>query len=65
MEMANKTQSASEIVTPKTDLVFRKLFGTEENKDILQSFLSAVLKMPAEENHLLQRSFDQRAVGSR
>ena len=49
MKIANKVQSASEIVTPKTDLVFRKLFGTEENKDILCSFLSAVLKMPAEE----------------
>ena len=53
MTNTNKRESdeafASEIVTPKTDLVFRKIFGAEENKDILRSFLSAVLDMPAAE----------------
>jgi len=29
---------------PKIDLVFRKLFGSEENKDILLSFVNAVLE---------------------
>ncbi|MCK8816311.1 Rpn family recombination-promoting nuclease/putative transposase [Natroniella sulfidigena] len=28
---------------PKTDLVFRKLFGSEDNKDLLLSFINAVL----------------------
>jgi len=29
---------------PKIDLVFRKLFGSEENKDILLSFVNAILQ---------------------
>lgn len=30
-------------VNPKVDLVFKKLFGTEENKDILLSLINAIL----------------------
>lgn len=30
-------------VNPKIDLVFKKLFGSEENKDILLSLINAVL----------------------
>ncbi len=29
---------------PKIDLVFRKLFGSEENKDILLSFVNSILE---------------------
>ena len=34
-------------INPKVDLVFKKLFGSEENKDILQSLINALL--PREE----------------
>ena len=30
-------------INPKVDIVFRKLFGSEENKDILKSFINSVL----------------------
>ncbi len=30
---------------PKTDLVFKKLFGTEDNKDILMSLINAILPL--------------------
>ncbi|TAD97824.1 MAG: transposase, partial [Bacteroidetes bacterium] len=29
-------------INPKIDLVFKKLFGSEENKDILLSLINAV-----------------------
>ena len=31
------------IYNPKTDLVFKKLFGTEENKDLLMSLINSIL----------------------
>lgn len=31
------------ILNPRVDLAFKKLFGTEENKDILISFINAVV----------------------
>lgn len=31
------------ILNPKVDLVFKKLFGSEENKDILMSLINAIL----------------------
>ena len=30
-------------VNPKIDLVFKKIFGTEENKDLLKSLINSVL----------------------
>ncbi|EOC99770.1 Rpn family recombination-promoting nuclease/putative transposase [Caldisalinibacter kiritimatiensis] len=36
------------IMSPKIDFVFKLLFGNEKNKELLISFLSAVLKMPKE-----------------
>ncbi|WP_201786620.1 PD-(D/E)XK nuclease family transposase, partial [Clostridium tepidiprofundi] len=30
-------------LNPKVDFVFKKLFGSEENKDILISFINSVL----------------------
>lgn len=30
-------------INPKIDLVFKKLFGSEENKDILLSLINAIL----------------------
>ena len=33
--------------SPKIDLVFRKLFGSEENKDILLSLINGILDCTA------------------
>ncbi|ATY84004.1 hypothetical protein CVV65_02730 [Kyrpidia spormannii] len=33
-----------ELLSPKVDFVFKRIFGTEENKDILVSFLNAVFE---------------------
>ncbi|OON90391.1 MAG: hypothetical protein ATN32_04060, partial [Candidatus Epulonipiscium fishelsonii] len=33
-----------ELLTPTTDFVFKKIFGDEQNKDLLLDFLNAVLK---------------------
>ena len=30
-------------LNPKIDIAFRKLFGSEENKEILRSFINSVL----------------------
>jgi predicted transposase/invertase (TIGR01784 family) len=30
-------------INPKTDFAFKKIFGDEQNKDILISFLNAIL----------------------
>lgn len=34
----------SELLLPKVDFVFKRIFGTEENKDVLITFLNAVFK---------------------
>ena len=31
------------VLNPRVDIVFKKLFGSEENKDILISFINAVV----------------------
>ena len=33
-------------LSPKNDFVFQKLFGTEENKDLLIALLNAILELP-------------------
>ncbi|SHF47611.1 Rpn family recombination-promoting nuclease/putative transposase, partial [Caloramator proteoclasticus] len=38
-----------EIIPPKIDFVFKHIFGNEKHKQILISFLSAVLRVPKEE----------------
>lgn len=38
-------------MNPIVDFVFKRIFGTEENKDLLLSFLNATLK-PEEGNQL-------------
>ncbi|WP_207644259.1 PD-(D/E)XK nuclease family transposase, partial [Syntrophomonas wolfei] len=38
-----------EILDPKVDLAFKKVFGSQENKSILLSFLNAVLNWTAEQ----------------
>ena len=30
-------------INPKVDIAFRKLFGSEENKEILRGFINSVL----------------------
>jgi len=36
------------LINPRVDFAFKKLFGSEENKDILISFINAVV---SKENH--------------
>ena len=36
------------MLSPKNDFVFQKLFGTEENKDLLIALLNAILGLPLE-----------------
>lgn len=36
-------------LTPKNDIIFKKIFGTIGNEDILRDFLSAVLEKDIEE----------------
>ncbi|MDD4627630.1 MAG: PD-(D/E)XK nuclease family transposase, partial [Syntrophomonas sp.] len=38
-----------DILDPKVDLVFKKVFGSQENKTILLSFLNAVLNWTGEQ----------------
>ncbi|MBX6396544.1 MAG: Rpn family recombination-promoting nuclease/putative transposase, partial [Alicyclobacillaceae bacterium] len=33
-----------DLLSPKVDFVFKRIFGTEENKDILLNFLNAVFE---------------------
>lgn len=37
------------LLSPKTDVVFKLIFGDQRNTDILSSFLQAVIDLPAEE----------------
>jgi predicted transposase/invertase (TIGR01784 family) len=37
------------ILSPKSDFIFKLIFGDERNVDILQNFLQAVLELPASE----------------
>jgi len=38
-----------ELLSPISDIVFKMLFGNEQNTDILSAFLKAVLLLPDEE----------------
>ncbi len=40
-----KTLDGSFLMSPKNDFVFKTIFGDEKNKDILISFLSAIMKI--------------------
>lgn len=39
----------TEFVKPKTDLVFKKFFASDDNRDLLKDFISAVLDIPTED----------------
>ncbi len=39
------TYQNQELLSPKSDLVFKALFGQESSKDILMSFLNSVLDL--------------------
>ncbi len=39
----------TEILSPKVDFAFKKLFGSEENKQILIAFLQSILSIPKED----------------
>ncbi|GHV27223.1 hypothetical protein FACS1894167_01850 [Synergistales bacterium] len=37
------------LLKPKNDLIFKRIFGTDENLDVLTGFLKSVLRLPADE----------------
>jgi predicted transposase/invertase (TIGR01784 family) len=58
------------ILSPKSDFVFKLIFGDQRNTDILADFLKAALKLPAEEydhlvivNPYLKREFEDDKLG--
>lgn len=42
-----------DLLSPKMDFIFKQIFGSEENKEVLVSFLNAVLK-PSKENMITE-----------
>lgn len=42
------------LLNPKSDLVFKLIFGNKENTDILKGFLQSVLSLPPEEYERLE-----------
>jgi predicted transposase/invertase (TIGR01784 family) len=44
-----KSAAKKPILSPKSDYIFKLVFGNEKNKHVLQGFLQAVLDLPAEE----------------
>ena len=46
----------SKYLDPKNDIAFKKIFGTEKNKDILMHFLNDILGF-SEENHIMDIEF--------
>ena len=45
-----------ELLDLKNDFVFKQVFGTEENKDVLISFINAVIKTPIIKDVILTNS---------
>jgi predicted transposase/invertase (TIGR01784 family) len=48
-ENGDKAIPEGKLLSPKYDNIFKKIFGSPENTDILRSFLSALLDLPADE----------------
>jgi hypothetical protein len=42
----NKGEKDMELMSPKNDFVFKRIFGSEENQDILLNFLNAAMRLP-------------------
>ena len=42
------TEQLPEIVKPKIDIIFKRIFGEEKNKEIVMRFLSDILEIPRE-----------------
>ena len=38
-----------DVVSAKLDIIFKKLFSDENNKDLLMDFVSSILEIPLEE----------------
>ncbi|MBC7348056.1 MAG: Rpn family recombination-promoting nuclease/putative transposase, partial [Clostridia bacterium] len=59
----------SELLLPKVDFVFKRIFGSEENKDVLAAFLNAVLKpepgRELTEVEILNPYIDKEALGDK
>ena len=41
-------ENLPEIVKPKLDIIFKRIFGEEKNKEIVMRFLSDILEIPRE-----------------
>lgn len=41
-------ENLPEIVKPKIDIIFKRIFGEEKNKEIVMRFLSDILEIPRE-----------------
>jgi predicted transposase/invertase (TIGR01784 family) len=52
--MTAKLPGVKSILPPKSDFVFKQIFGSEKNVDILADFLQSVLDLPKEEYKELQ-----------
>lgn len=53
------------ILKPKNDYVFKKIFGDERNKDILISFLKAVLKIDIEDVQILNSELPKENIADK
>ncbi len=54
-EIIKKEGLSMELLSPKMDFIFKQIFGSEENKEVLVSFLNAVLK-PTNDNIITEVS---------
>lgn len=56
-------------LNPKNDFIFQRIFGKEENKDILLSFLNAILKPPQEKRladiEIIKTNLDKERIGEK
>ena len=54
-KIKKKEGLSMELLSPKMDFIFKQIFGSEENKEVLVSFLNAVLK-PTNDNIITEVS---------
>ena len=69
MKPKGRRRKMAELLCPKVDFVFKRIFGTEENRDVLAAFLNAVLKSAPgreiAEVEILNPYIDKEALGDK
>jgi len=69
MAMKGGLEKVGDLLLPKVDFVFKRIFGSEENKDVLLAFLNAVFKLPLEkqltELEILNPYIDKEALSDK